>query len=343
MHGPFPQHPPRPAVPSAAARAEAVDWDDLRYFLALLQCKSLTEAARTLGVTQSTVGRRLAALENRLGVRLLQRSPEGYTCTAAGEAIREHVERINGEAQRIERMIGGLDLRLDGTVRVAAPVLLANHLLTPVTALLRARYPDIVLDLSCQPTNNALPLRGCHIIVQPQAFDEPDLIVRRIGLLHFGLYASLEYLRRRGHPPIDAGCCGHDLIAPDEAIAVPGEMDWLAATARNARIALRTNCRDTQVWAALQGAGLALLPNFRADCHRTLCRVPARTAPPVAEIWLAVHRDNRDVPRVRAVLDCIAETVRRATGEMEPEPVAHGAPDGSRRAQLADDPAAILV
>lgn len=307
------QHPSvhRSAAPCTTPAAEPVNWDDLRFFLQVVRDRSLTTAARQLGVTQSTVGRRLAVLEARLGARLLRRTREGYVCTPAGEAIRERVERIDSETQSIERMIGGLDRRVSGTVRVAAPVLLATHQLSPLTATLRAHYPDLTLELaSCNQPLDA-SLAGADMAVQLRPFACPDLVVRRVGRLALGFYASLDYLRRRGEPDCHSGCAGHDLLALTPSIETQGEAEWIAADAWQAHIAVRTDCRETQLWANLCGGGIALLPCFRADERPGLVRLRTRTPPPVAEIWVAVQPENRGVPRVRAVLDAVADAFRR--------------------------------
>lgn len=302
----------------ALAASRAIDWDDLRFFLELARCRSLTGAADRLGVTQSTVGRRVAGLEKRLGVRLLRRTPEGWACTSAGATIRDRVERIDAETLRIERMVGGLDVRLEGTVRIAAPLPLASQQLASVAAIVRDRFPAIELDLLCDPGGLGPSLHDCDIAVHLQSFQQADLIVRRIGSMEMALYASTDYVQRRGQPDPHAGCRGHDLIAPGERVCLPAEADWLADNAAQARTVLRTNCRETQLGATLQAAGMALLPRFRGDGFASLQKLRGRTPAPAAEVWLAVHREARDVPRIRAVVECIVETMRRRAGGQEP-------------------------
>ena len=122
----------------------------MRFYLAVIRHKSLVGAARELRVTQSTVGRRLAALEARLGVRLVHRAEEGYVPTPAGEAIRRHVERVEAEMHSVERAVGGLDTRLAGPVRVASTALLAGHVLAPCAAALYSRHPEIRMELAAR-------------------------------------------------------------------------------------------------------------------------------------------------------------------------------------------------
>jgi len=113
-----------------------LDWDDLRFFLAIARHRTSAAAAKHLHVTQSTVGRRLASLQAGMGVRLLQHTPEGYVLTLAGESIRTHVERIEAEALFVEHAVAGHDVRLEGAVRVTSSQLVTSHLLAPSFAAL---------------------------------------------------------------------------------------------------------------------------------------------------------------------------------------------------------------
>ena len=296
-----------------------MDWDDLRFFLALVRQKSLAGAAKRLHVTQSTVGRRLASLETRLGVRLVHRTSEGYVPTMAGEAVRQHVERAEAEMDSVERAVGGLDMRLGGVVRVASTPLLASHILAPCAAALYTRYPEISMELLSHLPVPHLAMREADMFVQLRRFDQNGLVVRRIGTLAFGLYASLAYLNRHGNPDPNDGCAGHHLIAMQDESELPEQAGWLADVAGRAKVLLRTDSRETLFWAALQAGGMVLLPRFRGDREPALRRLETPSPPPGAGVWLAVHENIRHMPRVRAVLDCTAETFRRTASTMDPD------------------------
>jgi DNA-binding transcriptional LysR family regulator len=285
----------------------------------VIRHKTLSAAARQLHVTQSTVGRRLASLEASLGVRLVHRTREGYAPTFAGEAIREHIERVEAETQAVRRIVSGLDQRLEGVVRVTSTALLASHLLAPCISALHAQHSKIMVELLCYAPTPNLAAREADIAIQLGRFNQADLVVRRIGTLAFGLYASLAYLSQKGEADAEAGCSGHHLITMVNETAIPSQADWLAGIAGRAQIMLRTDSRETQLWATLQGGGLALLPCFRADREAALQRLDTPSPAPGAEIWMAVHRDHHHVPRIRAVLDCIAEATRRSADELCPE------------------------
>lgn len=296
-----------------------MDWDDLRFFLEVIRHRSLVAAARQLNVTQSTVGRRLSSLEAQLGVRLVERTQEGYVPTLAGAAIREHVERVEAEMHSVKRAVGGLDTKLAGTVRVASTPLLTSHVLAPCAAALYTRHPGIRMELLSHAPARDLAAREAEICLRLRRFDQNGLVARRIGTLAFGLYASLAYLSRHGDPDPHAGCAGHYLVSMLDESELPEQAGWLADVAGRAEVLLRTDSRETLFWAVLQAGGLALLPRFRGDNEPALRRLDIPAPVPGAEVWIAVHEDIRHMPRIRAVLDCVAEAFRRSAGTMDPD------------------------
>jgi DNA-binding transcriptional LysR family regulator len=286
-----------------------LDWDDLRFFLAVARHKTLAAAAKHLHVTQSTVSRRLVALQEGMGVRLLVRTGDGYVPTLAGESIRAHVERVEAETFAVERAVAGHDVRLEGLVRVASSQLLASHILAPSFAALHALHSEILIE-ALPESEGDLKERGVDIVIRLRRFESPDLIVRKIGEMAFGLYACVSYLIRHGNPDVAEGCPGHQLITrltDDEGSA---QSAWLADNAARAHVTLKADSYETQLWATACGGGLALLPRFRGDAEPALRRITSTMPVPSSEIWLGVHHENRRVPRVRTVLDLIAEAVR---------------------------------
>ena len=294
-----------------------LDWDDLRFFLAVARHGSLSAAAQDLHVAQSTVGRRLASLETSLGVRLLNRTPDGYLPTLAGQDVREQAERLEVEVLSLERNVGGRDTRLAGLVRVACAETVASHILAPCFAALHEQHPDIMIEL-VPDARLSLSMREADVAVRLARPDQRDLVVRRIGTLAFGLYASPSYLGRRGEPDFEGGCPGHHLITQLDDIEDAARTGWLADLAPRARVALQTSGHEAAVSAALHSGGLACLARFRADREEGLTRLVVPSPAPGAGIWLVVHRDNRRTTRIRAALTHITECVRGLTRELQP-------------------------
>ena len=299
-----------------------LDWDDLRFFLAVARHRTLGAAAKHLHVTQSTVSRRLASLQEGMGVRLLQRTADGYVTTLAGESIRAHVERVEAEALSVERVVAGQDVRLDGLVRVAGAQLLTSHLLAPSFAALHSIHRGTLIEALPDLPGEPLATQEADIAVRLRRFEHHDLVVRNIGTIAFGLYGCVAYIARHGEPDLGSGCPGHQLITLLEDGDFSAQAAWLTEHTGRAQVVLKADSYETQYWAAYCGGGLALLPCFRADAEPALRRVRTPTPIPAAEIWLGVHRENRHVPRVRTVLDIIAEAVRSRAAMLNPPEMA---------------------
>ena len=297
-----------------------LDWDDLRTFLAIARHGSLSAAARTLGVRQTTMGRRLAALEARAGARLLQKTPRGYVLTDAGEAVLGNVERIEAETLAVERRITGHDVRLEGTVRITSVESFSAEILMPILAGLRQRHPGIAIEVVADVRNLSLTRREADVAMRMARPDQQDLTVRCIGRMGFGLYASPGYLETRGPPDFARGGEGHDVILAQPELKGMPELDWLVSSLPRAQRALQTNSRYGHRAAALAGMGLACLARYLGDGHG-LVRLDPPTPPPSRELWLAVHSDIRHMPRIRAVTDALAAGVRAVAESLDPPAV----------------------
>jgi DNA-binding transcriptional LysR family regulator len=284
------------------------DWNDLRYFVAIRRAGTLAGAGRLLGVDQTTVGRRLAALEEALDARLFDRTPDGMALTAAGDAIFANAEQIEANVTDLERKIAGEDLRLEGTVRVAASDAFATGFLLPRFAQLRTKLSDVLIEIVTSASVIDLARREADIAIRMRPpGTQPgqlDLVARKIGELGFYLFGSRGYLAKRKKPR-RGDLAGHDLVAYDDDLPpIPGAV-WLRDPARGGRIVVRCQTIPQMAAAAAAGAGLAVLPAFVAD--RSNLERAASAAIDRATIWLVAHPDLLRTARVRAVLDALAE------------------------------------
>ncbi|NEU13780.1 LysR family transcriptional regulator [Methylobacterium sp. BTF04] len=295
-----------------------LDWDDLRFFLALSRHGSLSAAAKMLHVSQSTVGRRLNSLEATLAVRLLNRTPDGYVPTLAGTAVRVKAERLEAEALSLEREVSGRDARLRGLVRVTCAETMAAHILAPSFARLHTVHPDVMIELIPNPRELSLSMREADVSVRLRQPEQHDLIIRRIGGIAFGLYATAEYLGDHGLLDFDDGCPNHRLITQMEDSQEMTQSAWLTEMASRATVVLQTSSHEAAVLAAANGGGLACLARFRADAETRLVRLPVPIEPPSADILLLVHKDNRDTPRIRVVLTHITECIHELAPMLQP-------------------------
>ncbi len=295
-----------------------LDWDDLRYFLSIARNRTLAAAAKDLRVTQSTVGRRLASLDKSMGMRLFQRNADGFVLTLAGGAILAHALRVEHEALSLERTLQRQAAHVTGVVKVMGSQLVSTHLLACCFAELHARTPTIMIELHPMAPEDTSAARNVDVTVQLRAFQRDELVARRLGSVAFGLYASTHYLERRGVPDTEDGCTGHQIIALADERELSSQAAWLSDCGRRGDVVLRSDSYETQHRATVSGGGLAVLPRFKADAEPALRRLATHAAVPSADIWLGVQRDNRDVPRVRAVLDCVASAIRARVAGLDP-------------------------
>jgi DNA-binding transcriptional LysR family regulator len=287
------------------------DWDDLRHFLAVLRAGSLTGAAKTLGVHATTVGRRIESLEARAGTALFERHGRSWVASPAGRALLPRAERVELEMLALERELDGADTRLIGTVRVSATEMLATRFIAPHLGAFNARYPDIVLDLSCTNRPVDLERREADVALRLSRPHHPSLVTRRLAAIPLALYGARSYVEARGIPETpDDHLRGHDVILFADARGFRIENDWMLARIEGARVVARSDSVSSIYGATAAGGGLALLPQSVADSEPSLVRITTRTIPEPRVIWQTIHEDLRDNARVRAVLDFLAEILR---------------------------------
>ena len=293
-----------------------MDWDDIRFFLAVARQRTLSAAARDLAVTQPTVGRRIAAFERRLGTKLYVRRSDGFALSAAGAHLLEHAERMERDALAAERLLAGRDAGLRGVVRVTASEWLITSVVAPMTTALLARHPQLELELVADQRHLNLSRREADIALRPRRFDQQALVQRATVSLGFGLYAAPRYLAAHGAPTAGDGR-GHVVIAMLDGVGDIAR-DWLAATLPGATHAVRTNGRDAMVSLASAGAGLACLARVVGDEVRALQRVATATPAPSPTLWLGMAREASTTPRVRAVASYLVESLRAIQHTLAP-------------------------
>lgn len=276
-----------------------MDWDDLRYVLAIARGGGLAGAARTLGVNSSSVYRRLEGLEAQLEVRLFDRIRTGYRLTAAGEALAEAAARMETEAHGVERFVRGTDVRVEGHLRMSTSDAVAAHLLPPLVAEFRDLYPGLSLDVGA--TNQVVDLtrRDADVVIRATAKAPEHLVGRSVGRLAFASYAAPAYLDRigRGRPLAE-----YEWLGFDGHLQNVRQAAWLGQHVPDARVRLRFDN-----FAALRAAGVAglacmALPCFSCDGDPALERLPNSYQSTDLQLWILTHPDLRRSARVRAFL-----------------------------------------
>jgi DNA-binding transcriptional LysR family regulator len=283
----------------------ALDWDDLRLVLAVFREGTLSGAARRLGVTHSTVFRRLGAIEAKLGARLFERFRDGYAPTPAGETAAASAARLEDEVLTLERKLSGQDLRPFGTVRITTTDTLSSILMRHLPAM-RALHPDIQLEIAISNMMANLTRREAEIAIRPTPEPSEILVGRRVADIAHAIYGSRAYLSRRDEKELST----HDWIGLDDALASTVIARWMHENLRAAHITCRVDALPALRDAAVAGLGLALLPCYVGDLASGLRRVtPKALAEPRSALWLLTHDDLKRTARVRATLDFLAKAL----------------------------------
>src|SRR5690348_1433197 len=198
-----------------------MEWSDLRVFLAIAREGTLGAAARKLGQTQPTMGRRLQALEHAVGHRLFQRTRSGFVLTDEGAAVLPHAERMEEEALALQRQLTGQEKQLDGMLRITSSDWFAEYLLAPVLAEFSGRHPCVVIELLTDSRFFSLSRREADLAFRIQPFDEPDIVSRKLLRMRYGVYMAEGQPSPRAGDGADVG-----LITMDTAFSDMPDVAW---------------------------------------------------------------------------------------------------------------------
>lgn len=283
-----------------------MDWSLLQSFLEVSAHGSLSAASRALRVSQPTLSRRLAELEEQLSVSLFLRGPRGLTLTAAGERLLSIAERMRHAAASVPDVVGAGHDPVSGVVRVTAPDvgLIADWLPTLLLPL-RTQHPGLVIELAVENRVVAMGKREADIALRNQRPTEASLTVRSGGAFGWYLYAARGYVASRPRVSELAHVRHHDVLlfeTPEDN----RQARWLARHRLLDRVVLRSNSVDALARAARVGWGVALLPAFVADHDSALERLLPDQPISKMPLWLVTHVELKRSPRVSAVFKFIA-------------------------------------
>ncbi|MDE2064090.1 MAG: LysR family transcriptional regulator [Bradyrhizobium sp.] len=279
------------------------DWEDLHHFVTLAREGTLSAAARSLGVDHATVARRVAALEESTGLKLVDRRSRVTLLTADGKRIAEVATPMEEAAFAVGRAAQATKPGLDGDVTISAPPNFASSVIAPQLVRLRSQHPGIRIKLIGEKRRASLGRREADVALRLMRPVEASLFVRKLGSFGFSLYGSPAYLEKTAPHALA-------FIGYDASMATSPQEVWLRGIIGEREVVLRTNDLETQVAAARSGLGVAALPHYLGDSDPGLKRFAVAQKPLSRDVWLAVHRDLRQVPAVRAVMEFLANCLR---------------------------------
>jgi len=285
------------------------DWSDVRYFLAVAREGSTIAAAKALGVSQPTVQRRIAALEEALRRSLFEPHPTGTRLTDLGREMLPYAEAIERAAVDFERNLAASDKGLAGTIRVTCAEGMAAHYVAPIIEAFRARHPDVRIDLLMTDRYVDLLKGEADIAVRANRPGDSSLVARRIADVPWAVYASRAYVERRGRPAGTAEIGAHAIVVFAGEMAGNFAGRWLREIAPQAAVGASGNTMLGVVAAVRSGAGLAPLPMMIAERENDLVRVLETCTELASGFYLVMHPDARRIARMRAFCDFfVAET-----------------------------------
>jgi len=287
-----------------------MQWDDIRYFLALKRGGNLTAAARELGIRHSTVSRRVEALERALGVKLFDRLPRGWVATEEGEALWPEAVEMERKALKFSRSALSQTGEV-GCVRLAAPPVLLSHFLVSRLGTWVRRHSGLRVHLlSGSGATNLTQGEADLVLRVGLPTEQNDLVQRSLGKVGYGLYGTGEQ--------VELPASERRYVGFDGAMNGSTQSRWLEEVAGERAASLLSNDLEVLYQAARSGWGLAVLPHFLARQAPELKRVnqEERWRRPLS---LLTHPDVRRAPRVQRLMDQLDELFRAAVAELDPE------------------------
>lgn len=279
-----------------------MEWSDVKIFLAISRAGTLAGAAKVLGLSHPTVGRRLRALEQATGQMLFQRTSDGLVPTDEAVAITALAEQMEDGALAMERRLAGGEQNLQGSLRISSADWFGAYVLPPIIADFVKTYPHVDLELLTGTRLFSLAQREADVAFRIVPFDAPDVVQRRLVRLTYGAYVAADL------PEAKYGDgAGFNLITMDTSTGQFPDIAWLRESFPNARPVLASNNRNVQAWLCRQGVGIAVLPQVAGDQAPGLRRLRLPSDPPSRDIWMGYHRDLRRLRRLRAFIDKVTD------------------------------------
>ena len=295
-----------------------LDWNDLRYFLAVAREGSTLAAARALRTSQTTVARRIAALERALGVQLFEKRQAGYALTAAGQELRGKAENVEASAEAFAEAASAGARDLTGTVRITSEEIYALSLVSPLLRDLHEKHPEIIVEVDTTGNLRDLGAGEADIALRSSSHEQPaGLVGRRLCIDDWTLYCSRDYAERHGRPTTAAELKRHAIVGGGGAKLWQHYQAWLKSLDLEDRVAMHHASSTGLLSAIRSGFGVAVLPCIVGDADPDLIRCIPPRPDHGRVLWLLTHERVRHTPRVRAVIDFLYARLSAHIRELE--------------------------
>jgi DNA-binding transcriptional LysR family regulator len=290
-------------------QAISFDWNQIRGFLATAEEGSFSAAARALGLTQPTLGRQVAALEDHLGVTLFERVGKSLSLTQSGLELLDHVRAMGEAASRVSLTASGQSQKIEGQVCITATDILAMYLLPEVLKKLRRVAPGIEIEIVASNDVRDLRRREADIAIRHGRPDQPDLVAKLVRETTIHLYASSKYLDRSGRPASPQDLSGAVFVGFDQSDRLTDRLNEIGLPLTRGNFKLISQSGAVAWEMVRQGLGIGVMVKEIADLTPGVeCVLPDLPPIPVP-IWLATHRELHTSRRIRLVFDVLAESL----------------------------------
>jgi DNA-binding transcriptional LysR family regulator len=296
------------------------DWDDVRFFLAVAKTGSFSAAATQLNTKQTTVGRRIQALERRLGAKLFDRHRHGMEVTPAARGVLVQAESMLSNATAIERHLAGLDREMSGVVRIASTEGIAAHWLVPRLGQLRRTHPDIIVQVIASDQVLDLATRQADLAIRFFRPTSNQLVAARVGQFNMSIFAAPSYIEQYGMPQRLEDLREHHIVDHTVLHALPAMKPWTEVVERSLSVVLRTNSSYAAMEAVSVGYGISVFPDYVAKMSN-LVAAPIDLKI-VRDVWLVSHEETNKGARIRTVIDYVREQFRQDEREWFSVPAA---------------------
>lgn len=286
-----------------------MDWDDLRHFVELVRAGTLSGAAQRMGVTHTTISRRLQRLEKRIGAPLFTRSPQGYVLTARGETLWAEAQRIEAGFARIGSQLPDRPDSLAGLVRIGCTEGFGTQIIAPLVAKLHDQYPALQIDLIVQPRPILLTKNEADILITIDRPERGPYMVSRLTDYSLHLYASPDYLDCTGPVLRPEELARHRLISYIGEHSPARDLPSVAELAATGPIMIRSTSIIAQKAMAASGAGIALLPDFIVSEADNLAPVLDKVVFH-RSFWMIIPTTLHQTARIRVVSGMIVKLIR---------------------------------
>ena len=287
------------------------DWNHARAFLVTAEEGSLSAAARALGMTQPTLGRQVAALEDELGIALFDRVGRGLELTESGDSLLAHVRAMAEAAGSLSLTATGKSQSIEGTIRITASEIYAAYLLPPILPLIRQKAPDLTVEIVAKNDISDLQRREADIALRNAPPEGDTLIARKIAEDYGYLFSTEDYAEKLGDLRDEGNLQRASFIGMehnDRLISGLNEMG-LGVTAQN--FPYQTSDHLVHWEMAKQGLGVGIVPVWLGDSTRDMARVDCGLEPIAYPVWLVAHKELQTSRKIRLVFDLLASEVPR--------------------------------